>query len=100
MDFTYRENMTAEMIVVADTFVEMVEQEWKNCERQRRKAVHASAVALPATAVSGKSVLHGARNVMTRIEQYWRTRQYELEKFLTDSEICKWDDEITAEENL
>jgi hypothetical protein len=72
MEWHYKDNMTQEMLDVLPTKEEL-EAEHALC-LAKFLAAKAAPVKLPATAVSGKPVLHGANQTIYAIEEYWHDR--------------------------
>ncbi len=73
MDFAYAENMTAEQLAAMDEFSASVDTELIHIGKQldRVKALY---MPLPATAASGKPVVHGANMQITGLQRYWEGR--------------------------
>ena len=91
-DTGYNENMTVAMLE-ALIDLEALKTEALFCHAQALRAFRAEDIHLPATAASGKPVLHGARRVMGRIKEYWIARRDEAIRLLPRSaEIDAWCD--------
>ena len=86
MDVPYIENMTQEMLDCVNEFFDedKLKQEFLHCHQQYLKAKAASNVSLPATATTGKPVIHGARKLMYVLADYWEIRRDAIKKYLPD----------------
>lgn len=70
----YQQNMTQAMLDEWNATDAQMADEIAMCIERANAAAEAAEVALPATAVSGESVLHGARKATLRVMDYWIAR--------------------------
>ena len=71
----WNEHMTQEMLDASDQLsTDYLEKEYEFCKEKFIAANTAANISLPATAASGKPVLHGTRLLIGDIADYWRER--------------------------
>lgn len=73
MSYPYEENMTQDML---DCMLDeqAIIAEYEMCFEKFKQASDAATINLPATAVTGEPVRHGARLVTLGVAEYWHDR--------------------------
>jgi len=80
------EHMTEDMM---DCWIPQQELmgEWRMCRANELAAHDAGRISLPATAATGKPVVHGARLAIMAIEKYWADRRKLAELMMSPTTV-------------